>query len=529
MVAAVAPIPADAGLGSNIFSFILTGSVTSSREIVTGDYAVLCVTYESTSSADPTISAAPGFGTLTQLGTTQHFGTNRHSAVFGGFVTLLSTQDPQITVSAPATLGVVYSNCTFYRGVDKTTPIDVTTTQTTTSAVSSHPSAAIVPVTDGARVVMCFSASNDNGASLSAFTAPGGIWSVDCIGGTTLLNDASGSMFSTLVSPAASTQLTVASSLAVSAGIHSVALRPASTDPINEIYVGRSNSANAGAASGGFSRTINDPNQASIRQVPSSSTDLAVAVLWINDLGIALQAAPSAPWTPFVEHLSGSTILQVYIAPWSGGLVWPTFSPGVTIDKFISFGLILRDIDPTNPFNASALGGAVSATQTFPSVTPTGPDAILLKLAFIADDVQFPTANSVGDVIIIPNAAQTYLSTTGTDHGVVGIIEMLTGGAGVPTSSSTITLNSSIGATTYTLAFGRAPNVKSLVSSVLIDGLDVSTTLQPADVGVFLESEVSLVASVSTTLISRQHRRNSARRAFLWHSGPDGDRTGVIS
>lgn len=493
--------------------------------IVEGDYAVLAISYLSTLATAPTV-AGSGM-TWTQLGSTVAYGTNRYLAAFGGYVTSLLVTNNFAIPTEPGTVNFDVEWLGVYRGVDPTTAMDVTPTSTTHGAGVSHAAAAITPTTAGSVILSIFAADNDDGAGATTFSgSPGGTWAVQENVGSSLGSDGSLAVYSKTDWVSGAVNLTVSTGASVSTGCLSLVLRPRSAVETEESFVARSATALFNAATGTFSRTITNPN-VNPRLTPLT-TDTAVAVMWANHASIAVNAAPAAPWVQALSNDYGNTVLQIYTAPWSSGLTWPTFGYGSTTDRFITYGLIIRGVDPTSPVgDIQHADNSANATITFPAVTPAIADSLILRMAFAYDDTYITGVASGGKLIVYPHTA-IFSTVTGADCMAVATLDKLSGGAGISTGTKTIGQSLSVAYTAVSIAFSKPPDIKHLITDAAPD-VNVTTVLSRATNGVFMVSAVALDLAVTTQIIAKRPRRNPARRAFLWVSGPNGNRTGVIS
>lgn len=88
--------------------------------------------------------------------------------LFVGYVVIGASPPTQIQVSGFSALEIVGVNVLQYRGVDTTTPLDVTSVSTGSinSDLANPPS--ITPVTSGAKIVACYGGSRQNSASWTA-------------------------------------------------------------------------------------------------------------------------------------------------------------------------------------------------------------------------------------------------------------------------------------------------------------------------------------------------------------------------
>lgn len=434
-----------------------------SAQIVAGDLVILSVVYSSSTAPSTTAPTLSVWGhTATQLGTWQTYGTQRYVGtfyfIFNGRVNTNSTS-VYATVTIPATANHCMLTTSVWRGVDQTTPIDATTTETVTSSGTSHVMPSITTVTDGAVVVSTIGASNDNGAGGSVFSSVSSGWGLIRSNGTTLGNDGSAAhSYKTMPTAGATGTATYTTSAAVTCGGQVVALRPASTTlPASTHFVGRG-AVQVTTTTGGWTKTTSDPEAQTARGPLTAQTgDLAVVFAWQNDTGAAVFTAPSG-WTSVISQDYGNTTLQVYVTPWVSGLTWPSWTAAATVDRFVTYGLILRGIDTSNPINTSSNSDVTTAstTVTMPAVTPSANDCILIRGAFLQNDNYITTDPASGQVILSADALiNTSLSAAGADQATFLILDALSGGSGVSTGTVAVTQSLSNVYTAFTVAFNK--------------------------------------------------------------------------
>lgn len=484
-----------------------------------GDYILALIHYASTTAPGTTPPTITGPETMTQLGTTQTIAAGRYAAVFGGFVDRY-LDDDVLTFTAPATISIHFSNAQIYRGVDPTTPIDVTTTTTVTSG-TSHASPSITPTTDGARVVVILAASNDDGAGGSTFGAAPTGWHNDLNGGTATGVDGSNQYLGKIISPAAATTVTQTSGASVAAAVFSIALRPASaTSGIDEIYVGRSASMIVTNTVSGWTKTPTLPPVNPNRLAPTS-TDMLVVCAHYTD-GSAVTVSNDSAWTAI-----SASAPWVYVAPYDPAIVFPTFTAPATIDRFWAFVFIIRDVDPNDMGDVIAGTTGTSTTITWPTATPTLDDAIVMRVAYLNDDQPNPNGAPTAGSYVIGNTTG-WNTTTGLDCGTLVTLEALTGGAGVALGAATATVDASVAFTSQTIVFNRAPEIVQLVSAVDAGAIVVGTTLEATGAGQFIESTVDVGSVVVSTRLVSRRRQPRPRREYIWVKDLSGNTAGVI-
>lgn len=491
-----------------------------------GDYILGAMSYTSIvppSTQEPTCT---GPETMTKLGATLDLGGTRYAAVFGGFVDRY-LDDSSISFTCPVTGNFHMMTVQIYRGVDKTTPIDATTTTAVTSSGTSHVGPSITPVTDGALVVSIMAANNDNGANLSVFSGTPTGCTVDINAGSSTGTDGSQRYSSKIVSPAAATSVTETTSLAVVCGAFAVALRPASSSPIDQVFVGRSRIAFTTPTSGALSRTPTLPVESQNR-LAASSTD--VLVVCASDWGTAVNITNLGAWTTV-----RATSPYVYVAPYDAAIVFPTFSRNPSPVRFMAFVLILRDLDLTDIDDviASTVAASSGTTITYPDATPTRNDAVVLRIGYIGDDLPKPNGDLTSGQYIIGNTGSGtgfWWTTNQSDAGLLISLDPLTGGAGVALGTKTGTISSVSGThDAQTIVFNRAPRIVQLVSTVQTAAFVVLTTAADADADPFIDTVVVVGAlGVTTTLQSTAPRWSEPRRDHLWVRNLSGQQIGVI-
>lgn len=148
--------------GTKSINFALTGGLAATPEA--GDIVLVAVTYGS-NNIDRDIAVTTGYTELCDLFTDNSFDNN--FAVF--YKIMPGTPDTSFTATLPisTTEGFVCA-IHVWRGVDQSTPIDVTSvTASSTTTIRPDP-AAITPVTPGAVIVVAGGGSTDSGAAYTS-------------------------------------------------------------------------------------------------------------------------------------------------------------------------------------------------------------------------------------------------------------------------------------------------------------------------------------------------------------------------
>lgn len=525
------------------------GSATLETSVVGsyigGDLMVVSLTWSSTNPAtEPVFSLFPfGITSFTRAGNVQTFST-RGSAVYYAFIpngrTNLAPNTLQWAVAATATgaLAVV----TIWRGVDPTTPLDVTPVETafTGSAATSGNITGATTTTDGAVVVTSICGTSDGTGALTGLSAFDATFA-----GTdeTVINagTAAGSDFSLAVTskamPTAGASGTVGWTQPVALALvsgHAIALRPDPSPPdAEQFFVSRSADAGVNNSSGGQTLVATLPPSTAGALDPITAADMVVVAMFASDGGLTgLFAAPPSPWVPLLEQNGTTNVWQIYAAPYDPALVMPSFTTTQTTDRMGCMTIILRDVDPNTPLDVAAITvwGSASTTATFPAVTPTTDDCHLVRICYTLDDVARPNAApSAGTVIVFADPGDLTATTQGLDSSQQWNYDRLSGGAGISTGTSTVALQSSIGWSAVTLALRNAPTIKDLAISATGEGVATMDPDAVANLSVFFEGSVVGEGTASATFATgRKGRRRRPRRQYIWVKDLAGNKVGVI-
>lgn len=516
----------------------ITGFTATLGQLIGNDYVILTVYYaNSNASPAPTVSMS-GVPGLTLIGSQIAFGSNKYMAVYAGFFTAQTgTGNYNVTVSNPSIADVVAVTLTAWRYVDTTTPLDGVTLIGTgpTASGTSHTLTGVTTGTDGAKVVMCYTANNDNGSGNSVVTALSSGWAEDSTYGTSSGSDCSvGVASKTVATAGASGSLTITTGASVNMAGYALSLRPSSNSTADK-FVGRVDAAQVNAASGTFSRTAVDPSTATKLgpQFPAGPNDTAIVIVYTSDASTALISdPPGSPWTALYTGNPAGKAYQVYAARYLDISTWPTFSWSVNapIDRCFVYSLILRDINLYSPLNVAAFATGSSNTPTFPSVTPNKNNCILLKLWFqdFAYTVSTAAPPSSGTIIVAPIAADSTIDSTGAAKAIGVILEVLSGGSGSPTGTSTVRVIASNAWATITIALSPADPVQSISSPVDVGSLVVTSNVGKDAPATYMTTEVDVGAAQVSTTLGATHGRRPLRRATVWISDLAGRRIAAL-
>ena len=530
------------GLGSNASGTFSTAALGA---FLPGDVIVASISYFS-NSAPPTNQPTLTLGnlSLTRIGTTLTFFANRYFATFIGVIPDKFNNNNSASVflfaSVPGTGQVVELVWSVWTGVDQATPQDATivdgTPGTTTASLTG-----ITTVTNGA-VVIASCGSTDDGTNGAGGNS--GIVGVNN-GFTTLVNvgttsgqDASAAQFyKTMSAAGASGTTTLTVDTGDSAAGHTLALRPISTPyHSHKVFVNRSPTMGIPQAGAGtFSRACVDPITTTIDRKTAVVGDVAICAMWwdMRGLGSSVLTAPGGVWVPIIENRNAGSdrTIQVYYAPWSPSLTWPTFGtfPSNTAHLAV-MGCILRDIDINSIFDVvSTHSVGNNATVTFPAITPTKADAVLLRMSFVRAGANITTSLSSGlEGIVVPCYDDATITDVQSDTAAVWALEKHTAGAGVSCGTATYGIVTTLQWSAITIAFNRTPNISTLVPPVTVGAIDVEIDIDSFASAIFLEPEVE-VDPVEIDIELRTTRiRRPKERVTAWVSDLAGNRVAAI-
>lgn len=522
---------------SSITNFAATGTtltvnlVNSWAAPVPGDLVIAVVSYLVASTTDPTASFEGS--AMTMVGSRQAFGTNRHMAVFRALVTNLGPSLGGVTFTFPASVSFAEGFAITVAGQDTSTPLDVSVYQSSLGANTSHAYGSITPVTSDTLLLGFLATDNDNGAGASTISDTATGWSVLANGGSLSGSDGSIAGWYRSVSTPAATSLTATTGASVNSACFLLAIRPTvPQDALDKVLLSRSVTARGPNASGGF--TAAPGTFLGIqRDALVDSTDTVVIVFATRDSPAAsLALSDSTGWTTIRDTQdAGGMSLQVYSKPYTTGMTLPSVTTGATTDRFWCFALVLRDLDTTDPFDTDAVSFEVAAggtTATFPDATAAG-NNVLLRMHFAHDDnLQYCTTQGDDGSQVWVNASMSGFSTsTGLDQSLNILARTVPTSGAVGTESVTLG-GTAVAYTAYTLLLNRVTTSASLNPDP-VSSSDVVVALQALDAPAGLSVAAAATADVSLDVETFQPYTRRGRRAFLWHTGADGQRTGVVS
>ncbi len=530
-----------AGAGGSGSSGFNAHAVSEFGALIPGDLIVISSEWVSTSATTPSWSNTAGV-TFVQIGSTVTVAANRYHAAWYGFVTGFPAGSGNITTLflPPTTVSFSAIAWSVYRGVDSVTPLDGVTPVSSgpTAAGSSHSITGVTTATDGALAVIALAANDDNGASGTAITAISGTgYVIDDNFGTSLGVDGSVAIVSRPMSTAgASGTLTVTSSPSrILTGI-AFSLRPKSSTTIEEIFVGRQLAmGNPASGLGTYTRT---PSLDTTNPGPLTPEDRDVVLifLWHRSTGTGYRTPdpPSAPWVELYKIDEGDAVLQIYGARYGDVSTFPTFDfPSSSIERTAIYAVCLRGLDPNDILDvATSSNSGGSTTPTFPAVTPTVDDVLLVRGWFTGNNGYLTAGPSAGSLVIFPYGTDQWTTSTDGDQSAGLVLEQRSGGAGVSTGTATVTNVSSALWTAFTLALNPAPPITPLVAEVDAGAVVIDATLVAENPAVSYIAAVEVdtgAAIVDATLRVARPNYVKPRRELVWVYDLSGARVGVIA
>lgn len=478
---------------------------------IPGDHLVAYVTW--CGSTGLTIATPTGW---TQIGTQQQIGTATFAAVFirpvvtpGRYTSSTSHQFTASGGSPTYPLGLLL----VVRGLDPTTPVDVSAVEGSVASGSSYTIPGVTPTTDGAAAIAFATVrNNDNGwtgVSGNGWGAVAGAANAQ-IGFRTRIQSA----FHPPETPAGATgDATFAVNAAAGGAIyHTIALRPSSSPTAYDRHV---RSAGAGAAwSSGFGNVTATPG------LPPR-TAIGDTVLIICRGALANFTTPSG-WT------AGPTIGTTYATFYRRVTSLPFTMPGWTFNPLSTphraVAVAFRDLDPNTPLGpVAARSGASSTSMASAGGDPTQRSVVALHLYAAGGSAPGLTAVDVGTHL----ASYHSSASTNLRIGLAYLDEI----DNLPYTTATITGTQSSATTWdgFVLLLNTAPTIVNLSTSAEI-GIAADVLEMTAAPGAqFLELAPVVDVSATVRLKSRRSRRIPARRELVWVYGLDGEQRGVIS
>jgi len=319
------------GASYNIsLSGTLTGGIASSP--AEGDIVIVASGFGNTASSAPTCSGDQT-GAYTGLHTAIH-SNDTWDTEFRAFYALMGAT-PDTTLTIGRVSNAAYGGATVvhvWRGVDQSTPIDVTTVTASAGNASRPDAGAITPVTSGAVILACGAGMQTTAGS--AFTIPSGMTN-----GVSVFNNGSTSDIGTFISsdvwtsgaynPAAVTGGTTSNSGSWAAA--TIALRPGAVPPIEQSVTGSL------TPSGGLGKVILKAVTGSVSPVGGISRDIS-KILTGSTTATGLATKATTLGTPLGGSITPSAALDMTLlfAAAVGGSITMAGSMVRAISKSVS-------------------------------------------------------------------------------------------------------------------------------------------------------------------------------------------------